>query len=328
MAKIDIKLLFDDNGVQYITQGKNLKRGHINIKCPFCEDDPSHHLGINISTLAWSCWRDSDHRGVKINRLLRKLLNWPWDRIEALVGKSSKRFETEFDTFAAKLWAAEVEEDKVETKSKISFHPTFRKICDNGPTERFWDYLYSRGFYDDEIEEVCGRYNLRCCVNGYWGNRIILPITLDHDLVTWTGRDVGKNPELRYKNLAIKDSVLNTKHTIYNFDNAFQKRKGETLYILEGPFDVIKLDYFLVESNHSAVGLFNMNPTDEQISLLSELGESFKRFVVLLDNGELYSSMKVCRDLAFLGDVRLGSLPRGVKDPGDLTKELIEEHYL
>jgi len=48
--------LLDRLEVQYITEGPNCKRGWVNVRCPFC-DDPSEHLGMNLETGAFNCWR-------------------------------------------------------------------------------------------------------------------------------------------------------------------------------------------------------------------------------------------------------------------------------
>ena len=87
MRKVNIQKLFDTHGVPYVSQGKNVKKGHINVACPFCGDDPSFHLGINTDTLAWSCWRNSSHRGNYPHKLVKKLLNWSWPRVQEMFGQ-------------------------------------------------------------------------------------------------------------------------------------------------------------------------------------------------------------------------------------------------
>lgn len=325
---VDIQSFFNRNGVEYIDKGKNVKKGHINISCPFCHDDPSHHLGINESTLAWSCWRDTSHRSNYPHKLIKKLLGWPWPKIQAVFGGNAKPDLTEFDKLAENLWAENaILEDDLK-RGKLRFPKSFRRIEQEGTTEKFWEYLYERGFDDDDVENLCLLYGLRCCVSGDWRNRVILPITLDGELVTWTGRSIYKEAELRYRNLDVDESILNAKHTIYNFDEALNN-KGDKLYLVEGPFDVIKLDYFLqvFGSKNRAVGMFNMSPTEEQSSLLSELRPCYKEFVVLLDNGELMSSTHILGQLSFLGNLKLGQLPSHVKDPGELTPDLIKKYF-
>jgi hypothetical protein len=257
--------------------------------------------------------------------LVHKLLGWPWTRIEAVFGGSKKDL-SDFDQMAKDLWKEDIEAE-VTSVEKLEFPKKFKRIDPGGITDRFFDYISSRGFTEEEALEVCDRYRLRCCLTGDWKDRIIVPIYLDGKLISWTGRSIHKNAFLRYRNLEVEESVIQTKHALFNFDEAFGIRPGDTLYILEGPFDVIKLDYYLRGTNNRAVGMFNMTPTEEQVSLFSDLKDAYKRFVVLLDNGELFSSTKLLSTLSFLGNIRLGSLPKGVKDPGDLTEEQVMELY-
>jgi DNA primase len=227
---------------------------------------------------------------------------------------------------AKNLWKEDIEE-AMSSVENLELPKNFRKIEPYGVTGRFFEYMESRGFTEKEVLQVCERYKLKCCLSGDWKDRIIVPIYIDGKLVSWTGRSIHKEAFLRYRNLEVEQSVIQPKHTVFNFDEAFGVRPGDTLYILEGPFDVIKLDYYLRNTDNRAVGMFNMTPTEEQVSLFSDLNDGFKKFIVLLDNGELFSSTKLLSTLSFLGHIRLGSLPKGVKDPGDLTEEQVQEFY-
>src|SRR3990170_3506093 len=72
---LDIESALKSKRILYLDSGSNVSRGNINICCPFCPDDPSYHLGINLETGYWGCWRDSGHRGVTLKRLF-KALGW------------------------------------------------------------------------------------------------------------------------------------------------------------------------------------------------------------------------------------------------------------
>ena len=51
-----IENYLDDLGVDYISEGKNVSSGWIEINCPFCGQDPSKHLGINLETGLFHSW--------------------------------------------------------------------------------------------------------------------------------------------------------------------------------------------------------------------------------------------------------------------------------
>lgn len=53
---MDLIEWFEDNDLEYWTQGKNVTAGWVNIQCVFC-DDLSNHLGIRLSDYRVSCWK-------------------------------------------------------------------------------------------------------------------------------------------------------------------------------------------------------------------------------------------------------------------------------
>ena len=46
---IKIIEILDKYNITYITEGSNVKEGNINIKCPFCYDDPSCPTPVQTS---------------------------------------------------------------------------------------------------------------------------------------------------------------------------------------------------------------------------------------------------------------------------------------
>src|SRR5882672_4087450 len=64
-----------DNFIPHVTSGPLTTRGHVEVRCPFCgDDDPSMHLGINLTTSQWNCSRDATHREASPYRLISALL--------------------------------------------------------------------------------------------------------------------------------------------------------------------------------------------------------------------------------------------------------------
>src|SRR5688572_2948962 len=66
---------FKANMIDYVTRGPNTKRGEVSVNCPWCAgDDPSHHLGINLTKAAYGCLRNPEHRGKRPAGLIAALL--------------------------------------------------------------------------------------------------------------------------------------------------------------------------------------------------------------------------------------------------------------
>lgn len=321
--KFDLVEFLQNNAIPYRLEGKNVSAGNVNVKCPFCIDDPSFHMGVHLDTLAWSCWRDPTHRGRRPHRLLFALTKLPYRTLESILGMPAKfAATTEFDNLLSLLEDPQIapqEEDK-----RLDLPKEFISIQRDGITERFWNYLYRRGFGTFAVDKVIRDYKIKCALRGPFKDRIIVPIYLDGALMCWTARSVYPDAKLRYYSLPKEDSVKNIKDTVFNFDEAFNEF-GKKLFIVEGPFDAIKLDYYAKQRGCRAVCLFNMSVTESQLFLLSELRNNYERVVVLLDSGELFSALKLTSQLNFLGGIELGELPEGVKDPGELTKEQIYE---
>lgn len=319
----DLVGFFQENGVPYRLEGKNVSKGNVNVKCPYCMDDPSFHMGVHLDTLAWSCWRDPTHRGRRPHRLLYALTRLPYAVLEQALGMPAKfSATTEFDSLLDLLEAPSKLEE-LEQK-RLELPKEFVTIQKEGITDRFWNYLYRRGFGGFAVDKIIQQYKIKCALRGPFKDRVILPIYLDGALMCWTARSIYSDAKLRYYSLPAKDSVKNIKDLVYNFDEAYNTR-GKKLFITEGPFDALKVDYYAKQRDCRAVCLFNMSLTESQLFLLSELRSNYESVVVLLDSGELFSALKLASQLNFLGGVEFGELPDGVKDPGELTKQQIYE---
>jgi hypothetical protein len=331
---------FDASGIEYVTEGPNTKKGNINIACPWCGDDPSHHMGVEPNKGWYGCWRNPMHRGKNLPRLLAALTPLTYREACTLVGVNGTHLDqTELESLAdGSYFHAEgcaINDAQVHVEH-LELPHVFRRLR---PDDGFWstaepyiDYMRSRGFGSNDTRRVCSAFNLQYCISGWWKSRIIIPVYQHKDLVTWTGRSIFFNPGLRYMSLDNESAVMNIKHCLYNFDSA-QITGGEVLFLVEGPVDVWKMDLYGRPLNCRAVGLFNMSCEDEQLELIEMLAHRYKRIVVLTDRGELVAGNAILEKLAYLRvnmDIRLGEVPKGVDDPGKLTKiqveALCEEH--
>jgi len=162
------------------------------------------------------------------------------------------------------------------------------------------------------------------CISGKWQNRIILPITLDYELVTWTGRDIARESNLRYRSLSEDEGAsISIKDTVFNYDKLIAAH-GNILFVTEGPFDATKIDFYAKSMNCRATCLFSKALRDSQSILLSELAENFKRLVFLLDTTETDTSMLMASSVAYLRDkVDVAEVPSPFSDPGEMTPSSI-----
>lgn len=328
--KLNIKNFLELNGVNYREQGSGVKKGNVVVKCPYCGDaDKGEHLGIRLKTGQWGCWRDAAHRGNDLAKLLNKLTGISYAQLKVIIGADEPRIVERdlFDAIACNDYFKSSNKNRISRIKTLLIPDEFRRIgeYENSAAEnRFISYLECTRMFT-RAKSVFNYYNLYYALTGKFKNRIIMPVTLQGQLVTWTSRSIQKNSALRYMSLSEEKSSVNIKNALYNFDNAFSSKNAETLFIVEGPMDVLKLDNVARRIGGAAVGLFNMVISDDQLFWLELLSRKFNRVVLLLDNGETGNIMEALCRISSIGiDVSEGALPAGVEDPGELTSNQIE----
>ena len=320
--KFSIEDFLNTNHIQYIDHGVNVKKGEINIRCPYCGDDPSMHLGVDEERLVFSCWRNASHRG-KLHKLIMLLGRCSFATACEILGQNSLWFDKgEFDLFMNDPEGFFNPTEKVKKVLKVN---PFKDYSDAIP-DRFVDYMVSRGFFRKHIPKLFEDYKMQYCTEGLYKNRIVLPIFMRGEQVTFTSRAIGEG--IRYLSLSEDQGAIESiKETLFNFDNM----SGEILFLCEGPLDALKLDFYGKKLGCRATCLFGKNIKANQVLLLDELLENFNKLVILLDNTEFDSSLRIDRLLSFIKKpVVIGHLPEGVSDPGDLSiiqvKQLCEKY--
>ena len=303
-----------DHHITYVTRGPNTKKGEVSVRCPWCgDDDPSEHLGISLSREAWGCHRSHTHRGKGPVRLVQALLGVSNNQAKLIVSQYDRADPENLEQAIDALEPTY----KVSTEpmpSKLRFPPEFRHIGPEKITFRFWNYLMRRGFSDPE--RLAATYDLKCCSIGQWKDRIIVPIYRDHTLIAWTGRAIQSTINApRY--LSTSDVI---KKTIFNEDEVLEG--GEILFITEGPFDALKMDFYGYALGARATCVFGTSMTIDQISILKKAAKNFKKVVLLLDPDALETSFNT---LEWLPEAVMGTLPAGAEDPGALLRTEVRD---
>ncbi len=339
MRTLDWRRVLTEQRVPFIESGPNVKRGELAIQCPFCGSaDPSKHMGLNLETGWWSCWRNrSQHSGKSPLRLLMRLLEVPYGRAREIAGLGDDYVDPDgFDAAAARFMGRnkDARMEQVERRF-LQLDPRFVPISDKMRTRRFWNYLFApepegRGFngasgLGEDVDVLCEQYGLLAGVSDVWADRIILPYYLDGKLVTWTGRAIGQ-ATIRYRDLRLDDSLLAPKETLFNHDCILEG--GKVLVVQEGPFDALKIDFYGQAYGVRSVALSTNSISDAQTFLLQGAVESFDRVIVMLDNASvlgLGDSMRMKQALSFLPNISIKPVPFGAKDGGMLSpKQVIQ----
>lgn len=311
---------FDEYDIHYVTKGPNTKKGNVSIQCPFCGDmDTSQHMGVRIRDGVWGCWRDTAHRGRNPVRLIQSLLGCTWDEAKRLAGGKSAYKSDSFERLMANDWSGDngVETVDEDRPIELIMPKSFRRISDESRAAApYYVYLSKRRFKENSLSGLIKLYNLRYTLHGDYSKRIIFPYYMQGQLVTWTGRAIGRG--LRYKALAHEDSVVPTKGTLYNYDRAAEGAR--VLLVSEGPLDVLKLDYaaHVYGLDARAVGISSLTVEDDQAWLLNDLSYQYERVVIVLDRGESVGLSNITDKLGFIRNVDCYRMTEA-DDPGDLS---------
>jgi len=320
------KQFCDDHRIHYVTNGPNTKAGEISIRCPACgDDDPSQHLGLNLKTGKWGCWRNHAHRGIRPHRLIMRLLGCSFEVADGFV--TGGRELSNFDRMAQEFLQATASRQNDLT---LEFPDEFKPLTDKGRGHVYVQYLRDRSFSERAAVVVSSRFNLMYCDRGYWRGRIIFPIWYMSELVSWTGRTIYRSEELRYMSLSDKEpkfetrdpqplALMNVKNLVWNFDDIVSER-WRVVAVVEGPMDAIKTDYYGYEHGIRAICLFGTGITGHQKLLLEEVRECCDELIIIPDAGALANEMDLKSALVHLRPKVL-RVPTGVEDPGAFTKK-------
>lgn len=324
MKALDWRGLLTEHGIRFLERGANVKRGHINIQCPFCGSaDPSQHMGLNLETGWWACWRNAEHRGKSPLRLLTKLLGISYGRARQIAGMTDNEPPDPdgFDAVAARIMGRDSRIERVEQVKRefLQFPRSFSPLRNTGASRRFFAYMQGRLFDPEGVEELSTHYSLRGDLSGDWKDRIILPYIMDGHIVAWTGRAIAPS-EIRYKDLALEECLVPIKETLFNYD-AMTKPSQAVLIVVEGPFDALKLDLYGWDLGVRAVALSTNTISDEQIYILEEFAPAFRKVIVMMDNAStlgVVDSMRMKQKLQGVPNLAIMPVPFGLKDAAEM----------
>jgi len=323
---------FDSRHIHYATSGPNVARGNVCIKCCWCgHDDPGEHLSINLAGKGFRCWRNPTHSGKNPAKLIQALINCSWEQAQQLAGQE-KALPSDF---LGKLKAAFVKPEKATQKQKLKLPVEFKPFSNKPSALPFWAYLKARGFsHDDGLK--ANDYGIYYASQGNYKGRIVFTVTVDNELVGWTGRTIYKSDQVRYKTLTHDQEKANERGEIpapapisdyLLFHDRLDAARYGALVLCEGPFDAWRVNLLGDSIGVCATCFFTSTLSKQQLNRLHSILPRFGRKVLLLDEGTFAKSAKIRADLVTL-DVEVCRLPIGIKDPGELLSTRVLNEVL
>ena len=321
--RINWQKLFSQNNIPFIDRGPNVKRGNLNIRCPFCGvSDPSYHMGVDTESNMWACWRNKNHRGKSPVRLLVKLLKISYEKARDIAGLDDSYVDPDgFDSITERL--ERLGKKSEVSKAVLSFPSSFKEFDNSVRVRRHVDYMINdRGFDSSDFFDLCDFYNLRAATDGLFKDRVILPYYMDGELVTWAGRSITRGL-LRYRALSHEESLVIPEHTFFNYDCLLQG--GEHLIVVEGPMDALKLDYYGKDFGVRSISISTNALKDRQKYILESFSSSFKSVIFMMDSTSqlsLLDSIRM-RDELNIPNGTAVRVPYGKKDAGELSSSQV-----
>jgi hypothetical protein len=289
---IDFIRLLKDNNIDY----KQEVDGWLQVQCPWHENGARGYKGgIYLADGHYNCWNCGGH---PIEKVISDLLSISYYEAKHLL----EEYSTD-----------DIIRNKINKKRSLgkSIELPGNEII---KSSKAWNYLLKRNF---DPEYLIRQYKIKDGgLTGYWNFRIIIPVFINNQIVTFQGRSLfskEKCKELgieRYETLNINDSVINAKHTFYGLDDC----KGDWTVLVEGPTDRWRL------GPNNILSSLGTSTSQEQINLLSK---RFKKVIFLFDNE------KQAQDRARKYGEQLSALGVEVEifnsefehDPGDYSSE-------
>lgn len=237
--------LLDHLSIRYSTTSGHGREGWLQIDCPFCGSNTGKwHMGINEAGGYSNCWRCGYHSVVET---LCEATNRETREILALLTNIQKTIPKAAEKKTGKL---------VIPKNVENMKPPHRR------------YLKGRGYDPDTIVNLWGVRGISISSRLSW--RLWIPITYQHEVVSWTTRTIGQNKS-RYISADTQEEAINHKHLLYGEDMAHH-----AIIIVEGPTDVWRI-------GPGAVALLGLIWSSKQIQRMKQ----YPVRVVCFDNEHL-----------------------------------------
>lgn len=289
---IDWIPLFEEAGIPWRNQGKNTSKRNVNICCPFCGDDVGYHLACSVAKDVYYCYREPTHNGGNIPKML-VACGLDWTTAKALL-----------DSHSDGQGYTRVEEKK-ETTPQTQRWERFEPIT---ATEgrACLRYMQRRGF--PNALEVASRYDLRYAELGSWAKRLILPVTENGEVVSWTARALWAEPNLKYK-------ADKTMHAGLVYAPRLPRDKA---LIVEGPLDALKID--AAQGDWAALALMGKGLNPQKIMRLLKLLVHTQRVYFVPDKDVTYKRYDMADQLmqAAPGRLKIVDVPDEYKDAGEM----------
>ena len=175
-----------------------------------------------------------------------------------------------------------------------------------------YDYLLGRGVPADRLDALIPLFDLRYDEQE---RRVVFPVREDGIDLGYTARAIDTNQRKRWLSHPVEGGH---KTTVYEADRVLAG--GDTLFVVEGPFDALMVTAAMQPGNNSvATAFFGSLPTSEQLAYVTNAIPLYRMVYIMLDANVYGRCRRLAQDLTkATGAPNVGSIHIGGenRDPG------------
>lgn len=219
---LHIVKFYQDHYVPYTTEGtKHTRLGWVQTACPHCTGHSGEHLGFNTQFGYFNCWRCGPH---PVYQTLAKLTGLTIPAVKKELTAYHSRHPLVQQHISVKRQQFKFPSG---TGDVLALHQK---------------YLRRRGYDDERLQLVWGEmFGTKQCapLDGIdYKYRLLIPIRLDEQIVSFQARDITNKSKLRYMACPKSRELLDHKHTLYGLD---QCKENKWVMVVEGIFDAWRM---------------------------------------------------------------------------------------
>jgi hypothetical protein len=185
-------------------------------------------------------------------------------------------------------------------------------LAPKGVAQLGYDYLVGRGVPGERLDELITRFDLRFDEQE---RRVVFPVRDGGRDLGYTARAIDARQRKRWLSYPVEGGH---KTTIYDADRV--QHGGNTLFVVEGPFDALMVTAAIQPGNNSvATAFFGSLPTDAQLALVVAAVPFYRMVYMMLDANVWGRCRRLAREVGKLAGVpNVGAINIGFenRDPG------------
>jgi hypothetical protein len=298
---------------RYITRGwpdAQRSEGNLILTCPRCEKEKLWVLIVDrddIRAPAWQCFYCQDGGRTALS-LVQRLEDCDTFNALELIAKFQKGNEPLVDLrrLVEERLVGEIEVWD-SSANRVPLPDEFIPVPFGSKRRDLPPYFKERGIGPKKAH----RYRLGWCDDGYFANRLVVPVMSGEDVVFFVARYMDAKTPKGVKKTLYPKGAKPGRH-LFNYDRA---KHCQTIRIVEGVLDAIHV-------GKSAVATFGTSLSQYQLEML--MRSSANEIVIMWDRDAIDKARSLADRLADLWTIRVVELP-DARDPDEHSRESLRQ---